>query len=803
MLIKRRATMKFRTAALLLGAVTVPATMAQSQPSAPRPVKSETVRPLYKDAGAATGARVDDLLSRMTLEEKIAQIISLWDAKAEVLGASGDFDAAKMSKKFPDGLGQFARPSDATGPASPRTVKGRDVAGTVRLVNALQKHAMTQTRLGIPILFHEEGLHGYAAIGATSFPQAIALASSWDPDLVRQVNVVTGREIRARGVSLALSPVVDVARDPRWGRIEETFGEDPYLAGEMGVASVEGLQGPGKARTLAPGKVFATLKHLTGHGQPESGTNTGPAQISERVLRTYFFPPFEQVIKRTGISAVMPSYNEIDGLPSHANTWLLGDVLRGEWGFEGAIVSDYYAISDLQNIHHIASSPEESARRALAAGVDSDLPSGGSYTSLVAAVKEGRVPVARIDTAVRRMLSLKFRAGLFENPYADADAAVKITNNAEARALARTAAQRSMILLKNDGMLPLALGATKPTIAVIGPSAAVARLGGYYGQPPVTVSILDGIKTKVGVRANIVFAQGVKITENDDWWADEVRLADPAANRKLIAEAVAAARGADKIILTLGDTEQTSREGWAKNHLGDRDNLDLVGEQQELFDALKAIGKPIAVVLINGRPPSINRIAAEANAIVEGWYLGEQGGNAVADVLFGDVNPGGKLPVSIARSVGQLPMVYNFKPSARRGYLFADALPLYPFGYGLSYSSFEIGAPTLSAGKIAASGSVTVAVNIRNTSSRAGDETVQLYVRDVVSSVTRSVMDLKAFRRVTLKGGENQTLYFTLTPEAFQMWNDRMKRVVEPGDFEIMVGPNSASLKSVTLTVTN
>jgi beta-glucosidase len=314
------------------------------------------------------------------------------------------------------------------------------------------------------------------------------------------------------------------------------------------------------------------------------------------------------------------------------------------------------------------------------------------------------------------MLSLKFRAGLFESPYADADAAAKITNNAEARALARTAAQRSMILLKNDGMLPLSLGTAKPTIAVIGPSAAVARLGGYYGQPPVTVSILDGIKAKVGSKANIIFAQGVKITENDDWWADEVRLADPAANRKLIAEAVAAAKGADKIILTLGDTEQTSREGWAKSHLGDRDSLDLVGEQQELFDALKALGKPITVVLINGRPPSINKIAGEANAIIEGWYLGEQGGNAVADVLFGDVNPGGKLPVSIARSVGQLPMFYNIKPSARRGYLFADASPLYPFGYGLSYSTFEIGAPTLSASKIASNGSVNVSVSVRNTS---------------------------------------------------------------------------------------
>jgi beta-glucosidase len=794
-----------RTALMLLGTAAFGITAAvPSADAKPVVASSATAKPVYKNAAAPVEARVADLLSRMTLEEKIVQISAVWDDKAKIFDASSELDPAKMRTVFPNGIGQFARPSDAKGPVSPRELPGRDVRATIRLVNALQRYQIEQTRLGIPMILHEEGLHGYAALGATSFPQAIALASSWDPDLVRGVNAITAREIRARGVSIGLTPVVDVARDPRWGRIEETFGEDPYLTGEMGVAAVEGLQGAGRIRTLGPGKVFATLKHLTGHGQPESGTNTAPASISERALRENFFPPFETIIRRTGVEAVMPSYNEIDGLPSHANTWLLGTVLRGEWGFDGAIISDYYAISDLQDVHKIAASREDAARRALAAGVDADLPSGGSYASLTAAVRDGRVPMAAIDTAVRRMLTLKFRAGLFENPYADADAAVALTNNAEARALALKAAQRTIILLKNDGMLPLVLpasGAAKPTIAVIGPSAAVARLGGYYGQPPVTVSILDGIKAKVGVRANIVFAQGVKITESDDWWADAVQLANPAENRRLIAQAVEAARGADRIILTLGDTEQTSREGWAKNHLGDRSSLDLVGEQQELFDALKALGKPITVVLINGRPASTVKIAEQANALIEGWYLGEQGGNAMADVLFGDVNPGGKLPVTIARSVGQLPVFYNAKPSARRGYLFDSIEPLFPFGFGLSYSTFEIGAPTLSAARIAPTGSVTVSVPVRNTSARAGDETVQIYVRDVISSVTRPIKELKAFRRVTLAPGASQTVSFTLTPEAFRMWNDKMQRVVEPGDFEIMAGPDSAHLKSVTLTV--
>jgi beta-glucosidase len=760
------------------------------------------INPVYKNPRAPLEARVEDLLSRMTLEEKVAQMQSIWEAKSEVFDAKLEFDPKKMAQKFPNGIGQFARPSDATGPTSPRILPGRDARSTIRLVNALQHYAMQNTRLGIPIMFHEEGLHGYVAPGATSFPQAIALASSWDPDLLRAVNAVTAREMRARGVTQALTPVVDVARDPRWGRIEETFGEDPYLVGELGVAAVEGLQGLGKTQLLAEGKVFATLKHLTGHGQPESGTNVGPAPYSERTLREFFFPPFEKIIARTGISTVMPSYNEIDGVPSTANVWLLEKVLRGEWGFQGAVVSDYYAIEDLQKLHHIAATPEEAARLALRAGVDLDLPGVGAYATLTQQVRAGTVSEALIDQSVRRLLLLKFRAGLFEAPFADAAKAIALTNNVEARALARTAAQRSITLLKNDGTLPLKLAdGDPPVIAVIGPNAAVARLGGYSSVPPATASILEGIRVKVGARAKIVFAQGVKITASDDWWSDEVQLADPAENRRLIQAAVAAARDADQIILAIGDTEQTSREGWAQTHLGDRTSLDLVGEQQALFDALRALNKPLVVVLINGRPASTVTIAEKANALLEGWYLGEQGGHAMADVLFGDVNPGGKLPVTIARGVGQLPVFYNAKPSARRGYLFDSVDPLFPFGYGLSYTSFEIGTPSLSADHIGIDGSVTVSVRVRNSGARAGDETVQLYVHQLVGSVTRPIKELKAFERIALAAGESKTVSFTLTPETFRMWNVAMQRVVEPGSFEVMVGPNSVDLKTALLHV--
>ncbi len=786
-----------RLAALAVGGILVGGTLAAGRGPVAPPGNLT-----YKNAGADVEARVEDLLARMTLEEKVAQMQSIWEDKRDVFDSKLELDSKKMAQKFPDGIGQFARPSDAVGPVSPRLMPGRDVRGTIRLVNSLQHYATEHTRLGIPIMFHEEGLHGYVAVGATSFPQAIALASSWDPRLVRAVNVVTAREMRARGVSEGLTPVVDVARDPRWGRIEETFGEDPYLVGELGVAAVEGLQGEGKAWDLAPGKVFATLKHLTGHGQPESGTNVGPAPYSERTLREFFFPPFEKIIARTGVSAVMPSYNEIDGVPSTANVWLLQKVLRGEWGFKGAVVSDYYAIEDLQRLHHIAATPEEAARLALKAGVDIDLPSRGAYATLAQQVRDGLVPMSSIDTAVRRLLTLKFRAGLFEHPFADPEQAQAITNNSEARALALKAAQRSIVLLKNDGTLPLQLPAGKtPVIALIGPSAAVARLGGYSSQPQVTVSILDGVRAKVGARAKIVFAQGVKITANDDWWADEVQLADPKENHRLIDEAVAAARGADEIILAIGDTEQTSREGWAPTHLGDRDSLNLVGQQQDLFDALHALGKPLVVVLINGRPASTVTIAEQANALLEGWYLGEQGGNAMADVLFGDVNPGGKLPVTIPRSVGQLPMFYDYKPSAHRGYLFDTTAPLYPFGYGLSYTTFEIGASQLSSDHIGIDGSVQVSVPVRNTGSRAGDETVQLYVHQLVGSVTRPIKELKAFERLSIAAGETKTVTFTLTPETFRMWNIDMRRVVEPGAFEIMVGPNSVDLKTTLLHI--
>jgi beta-glucosidase len=593
---------------------------------------------------------------------------------------------------------------------------------------------------------------------------------------------------------------VDVARDPRWGRIEETFGEDPYLVGELGVAAVEGLQGLGQARTLGPGKVFATLKHMTGHGQPESGTNAGPAPLGERELRSVFFPPFREVVRRTSIGAVMPSYNEIDGIPSHANTWLLGDVLRGEWGFDGIISSDYNGVDQLASLHHVAADDAEAARLALAAGVDSELPDGQAFATLADQVAAGAVPLALIDRACTRILTFKFRAGLFDDPYGDAEQTQALTGNAEGRALALEAARKSLCLLTNrNGALPLDR-ATMGRVAVIGPNHAIARLGGYSSVPKQAVTLIEGLR-QIAPDAEFVSAQGVFITTSDDRSVDEVQLADPARNRQLIEQAVSAARLADTIVLAIGDTEQTSREGFARNHLGDRAHLDVVGEQNELVDALAALGKPLIVCAINGRPPSWPNVVARADAILECWYPGQEGGTAMAEALLGKINPGAKLPVSVVRNAGQVPLFYDRKPSARRGYLFDDAAPLFPFGHGLSYTTFEVSEPRLSAATMRPDQSVEVAVDVANTGRRAGDEVVQLYVTLPDRSVTMPVLMLKGFERVTLAPGERRTVRFTLDPRNLTVWNREMREVVEPGPVIVSVGNSSASLKAAELTI--
>jgi beta-glucosidase len=750
----------------------------------------------YREAKLPVDQRVADLLSRMTLEEKIAQLEGAWenkqffsDPQALFVDEKGQFLPDHAAVLMKNGLGEISRPSE-----------NRDPRAMVEYTNTVQKWLRENTRLGIPVIFHDECLHGHVAPKATSYPQAIALASTWDPSLLHEVFTATAAEARARGVQQCLAPVLDLARDPRWGRTEETYGEDPYLVSRLGVAAITGYQGTGPG--IDKVHVMATAKHFAVHGQPEGGTNVGPANYSERTIREYWLKPFEAAVKEAHVATVMPSYNEIDGIPSHSNKRLLLDILRQEWGFQGVITSDYFGPTELRTVHHIVATEDEAGRLAFESGVDVELPFNQAYGSLIDQVKAGKVAEAAVDRSVSRVLTAKFMAGLFDDPYANADYAEKITNNTGHQQLALKAAHEAIILLKNqDNLLPLAKNKYK-RIAVIGPNAAELHLGGYSNQPGRGVSVLQAIKTKVGSSAEVLYALGCKITEsNPDWDADKVVVGDPALNAKRIEEAAKVAATADLVILALGGNEQTSREAWAVNHPGDRDNLDLLGNQDDLVKAVLATGKPTIVFLQHGRPNSINYIAEHVPAILDGWYLGQEGGTAVADVLFGDYNPAGRLPITVPRSTGQLPDYYYQKPSAKREYLGSTVLPLFPFGWGLSYSTFKYANVRATPDSIGPQGQTTISVDITNSGAVRGDEVVQLYIRDDVSSVTRPVKELRGFRRITLNPGETKSVEFTLGPEELSFLNRDMHRVVEPGTFTVMVGGNSIDLTNIKLNV--
>ncbi|MGD1118724.1 MAG: glycoside hydrolase family 3 N-terminal domain-containing protein [Dehalococcoidales bacterium] len=752
------------------------------------------------DSAAAIKTKVKALLARMTLEEKIAQLGSVF---ATPLLENGKFSPAKAKEVLKNGIGHISAPAMSSG------LPLREVTA---LNNAIQQFLRENTRLGIPAIVHEECLNGFRAYGTTIFPQNIGLASTWEPDLINRITTTIRRQMRAAGIHQGLAPVLDVTRDPRWGRVEETFGEDPFLVSRMGVAYIKGLQGDDITRGIV-----ATTKHFAGHGLPEGGLNCAPSHIPPRLLREVYLYPFEKAVKEAGVLSVMNAYHEIDGIPCGASEELLTDILRGEWGFEGAVVSDYFAIAQLETTHRIAGNKSDAAALALRAGIDIELPATDCYGEpLLKAVKDGTVTLALVDRAVTRVLSLKFRLGLFENTYADPAGIVKATDTAADRKLALEAARKSIVLLKNEGNL-LPLKKNLRSIAVIGPSAASQRnLLGDYTFPahsryelktdkktgavemvlknknkdkdkvdaPQVVTILDGIKAAVGKNTKVLYARGCEIQQE---------------SRKGFAEAVKAAQSADVTVVVVGDLSGLTPEN-TSGEMRDRSILGLPGVQEELVKAVYATGTPVVLVLANGRPYTLKWLAEKIPAIVCAWEPGEEGGRAVADVLFGNYNPGGRLPVSFPRNEGQIPVYYYRKPSGRKNapwqdYVDGSADPLYEFGYGLSYTTFEFSDLKITPVRITAKGAVTVKADAKNTGKKGGDVVVQLYVNDVLASVTRPVKELKAFERLYLEAGEQKTVTFRLPADCLAFYNKKMERKVEPGVFKVMLGNSSADIR--------
>ena len=757
--------------------------------------RTNTELAIYKDASQPVADRIADLIGRMTTEEKVAQITAVWADKHKMETEAYDFDPTNAAEIIPHGIGHVTRPSERSASGEP----GRSGAEEVAYVNAIQRWLVNETRLGIPALMHEESLHGLTAKDATSWGQPISVAATFNRRLTRKLYATAARQAASRGAHVVLSPVVDVARDPRWGRVEETLGEDPYLAGEIGLQAVLGFQGDNDR--WDEGEVFATLKHMAGHGEPEGGNNIGPAHVSERTLREVFLYPFRYIVENGNVRNIMASYNEVNGVPSHANGWMLNEVLRGEWGYEGAVVSDYFAVRELHERHAVAENLKQAAIRAIRNGVDIELPDREAFPYLVEAVNAGELDEAILDRAVGRILRQKFDRGLFENPYTDS---TKVLNNTpEDDALVRQAGTESMILLKNDGTLPLGDGLT---IAVVGPNADRVLLGGYSDVPAHFVTVRQGLEAYAAATGGeVIYSEGSRVTEPGSWYKDPVIAVSEEDDRKRIAKAVSDVAGADVIILAVGGNELTSREAWAESHLGDRPTLEMMGTQNELIDALAELDIPIIGLVFGGRPMNITNLVAKSAAVFQCFYLGQETGNSVADVVSGRVAPSGKLPISIPRSAGHIPAYYNYKPTARRGYLMDSVSALYPFGYGLSYTTFEIGEPRLGLLQMMPNGNTTVSVEVTNTGTVAGQEVVQLYLRDEYSTVTRPVKELRGFEKVALAPGESATVTFEIGFDQLNYLNENMEYVVEPGTFRIMVGSSSRDedLRSTVLTVTD
>lgn len=758
------------------------------------PVCGQNASLPYQDSSLPVEQRVSDLLSRMTLEEKVAQMKM---KSLNSLRRDGKWDLSKES--LDDLFG-----GESIGCLESPFVEHGVIA---QISEAVDRYLRENTRLGIPAIQIAECLHGHLALGTTIFPQSIALGCTWNPDLVGQMASVIAEEASLAGVDQALSPLFDLARDPRYGRVEECYGEDPYLVKQMGVAFVKGLQGEPEAtrKGLAPGKIAAMGKHFAAYSKPEAGINIAPAQIGERSLRELYLYPFEGAVKEANIYSIMPGYHEVDGVPMHANRWLMNGILREEWGFDGYVFSDYGSVGMLHNLHRIAKDLDEAAIQAVAAGIDVEAPSASAYRHLADLVREGRIAESAIDAAVSRILTAKFKTGVFDRPFVVGNKDSGKIHTAEGVALSQKLAEESVVLLKNENaILPLdrkGIG----SIAVIGPNADKVQFGDYsitknndYG-----VTVLEGIRKRAGKDVKVNYALGCGIT---DMSSDGIR------------EAVRTARKSDVTVLVLGGTsmplsgigwgDQNSREPSTCGEGFDRNELDFPGIQPQLLKEIVATGKPVILVMINGRPLTVGDEIAKVDAALEAWYPGEKGGDAIARILFGDVNPSGRLSVTFPPTTGHIPMYADFKPSGRgyyhrpgapgepgRDYVFSAPEPLFCFGYGLSYTDFEYSVLEVDVRPGMQKGIVEVSCTVTNTGDYDGAEVVQLYVRDLVSSVTTPVKALKAFEKIYLRRGESRKVVLQIAADDLKLWNQDMQFVLEPGAFELYLGSSSEDIR--------
>lgn len=746
-------------------------------------------------------ARVTDLLGQMTLSEKLAQLGGVW--ATDLIDENKAFVAAKAQNAIQHGIGHISRIG-----ASSLLPPSQSAA----LANAIQKFLVEQTRLGIPAIVHEESCAGYMARGATTFPQAIGLAATWEPDLVYELAAVIRAQMRAVGAHVALAPVLDVVRDPRWGRVEEAFGEDPYLVTQIGNAYIRGLQSDDMRDGIA-----ATGKHFAGHGWPEGGRNWSIVRIPPREFREVFLTPFWSAIQEAKIASIMNAYHEMDGIPCGASRELMIDILRSEMDFDGVVVSDYFTLDSLLNYYRVAVDAQDAARQGIEAGIDIELPVWNYYRDpLRAAVESGQVEISLVEASVRRVLRMKAQLGLFEKPYVDDGKAIEVFNTAEQRALSLKTAEKSIVLLKNEHLLPLPTDLT--SIAVIGPSAdSIRLLQGDYHYPShlegvfvsdmdievptnpaqgldtasmrdhfvPSVSVLAGIRAVVSPKTQIHYAQGCEINSADTYG---------------FAEAVEAARQAQVAVVVVGGRSGLARHCTCGESL-DRAQLGLPGVQQQLVELIHNTGTPVVVVLLNGRPYALPWIAEHIPAIVEAWLPAQEGGTAIARMLFGEANPGGRVPMTFPRDPGQLPLYFNHKPSGCRSHWLGDYIdmsvtPLFPFGHGLSYTQFAYSSLLIAPEQVSALGKVVISIEVQNTGARAGDEVVQLYLSSRAGSVTRPVRELKGFKRITLSPGEVKTVSFRVPVTNLAFYNRQMDIVVEPGVVDVMIGSSSADIRA-------